>query len=106
MREMLRAGYNSHSGFGLNIFSDDEAFIQCTWQPLKCLTPLALGYGMKSPRKFWRLSDVLLIKIRMRYAFLSTLWKMPFALHPHSVMFAGRNPKNDYVLQGKPRWVH
>ena len=81
MRAMLRAGYNSHSGFGLNIFSDDELY-SMHLATLEVLDTIGVGIRDEESQEIWRLSDVLLIKIRMRYAFLSTLWKMPFALHP------------------------
>ena len=98
MREMLRAGYNSHSGFGLNIFSDDELY-SMHLATLEVLDTIGVGIRDEESQEILASIGCFVDKDKNAVRIPQYVVEDAIRTAPHSVMFAGRNPKNDYDLR-------
>lgn len=100
MGRNLQAGINQISGIGLNVFSDDELFA------IHCATLEVLQYtGVKVESK--EAQDI----FDGGGAYVDRKTKMvkipPYLVEeairsaPSTILLAGRNPQNDYIVEGK-----
>ena len=97
MNNILRAGYNSFSGIGLNMFSEDELYSMHV-ATLEILQDVGIGVGSAEAREIMAAAGCSVGK--------DNIVRIPgYAVEEairsarRFVTFAGRNPKNDFVLK-------
>lgn len=98
MGRNLKAGYNRHSGFGLSIFSDDELYaIHCA--TLDVLKNCGIKIYSKEAQDIYDGGGAVIER-------KSNIVKIPpymvedaIRSAPSTILLAGRNPKNDIVLE-------
>lgn len=97
-RKNARAGYNQLSGFGVNMFTDDELYA-LHLSTLEVLNDV--GIGVKSPVAQEALAAVGCIVDKKNNIVHFPNYVVDEALRtaPSTITFAGRTPERDYVLQ-------
>lgn len=100
MGKNFRAGYNQLSGFGLNMFTDDELYAL----HLSTLEVLRdVGIGVKAPDAQEALAAVgcIVDKKNNTVHFPNYVVEEAIRTAPSTITFAARNPEKDYVLEDK-----
>lgn len=99
MRNNLQAGYHTQQGMGLNLFTKDELYaIHCA--TLEVLATVGIKVPGEEERRIFAdngasVTDENIVKIP---AFMV---EDAIKSAPSTILLAGRNPKNDYAIQGR-----
>ena len=98
MGRNLKAGYSRHSGFGLNIFSDDEIYaIHCA--TLDVLNNCGIKIYSKEARDIFDGGGAKVDDKNELVKIPPYLVEEAIRSAPGTILLAGRNPKHDIVLE-------
>lgn len=100
MGRNLMAGVKQTSGIGLNIFTDDELFaIHCA--TLEVLQYTGVKVESKEAQDIFDGGGAYVDRKTKMVTIPGYLIEDAIRTAPSTVLLAGRNPKNDYILEGK-----
>lgn len=94
------AGFNQLRGFGLNMFSDDELYaIHCA--TLHVLKNTGIKINSPQAQGIFHAGGAIVDKTTNMVKIPAYLVEDAVRSAPSTILLAGRNPKNDIVLEGK-----
>ncbi len=93
-----RAGYQQLSGFGINIFSEDELYA-LHLSTLEVLQDVGIRINAADAREALAAAGAVVDEKNRIVHFPGWLVEDAIRTAPKAVLFAGRNPKNDYILE-------
>lgn len=100
MIRSLQAGFSRVDGIGLKMFTEDELFaIHCA--TLEVMRDTGLYVGSKEAREILDGAGAIVDEKKEIVKFPPYLVEDAIRSAPSTIVLAGRNPKNDYVIDGK-----
>ena len=98
MGRNLRAGYSQHGGFGLSVFSDDELYaIHCA--TLDVMSNCGLKVYGKEAQDIFDGAGAVVDRQSNMVRIPPYLVEDAIRSAPATILLAGRNPKNDFILE-------
>ncbi len=98
MTRNVKAGYSQYSGFGLNIFSDDELYaIHCA--TLDVLKNCGVKIYSKEAQDIYDGGGAIVDRKNNLVKIPGYMVEDAIRSAPRTILLAGRNPKNDFVLE-------
>lgn len=98
MAKNFRAGYSQLSGFGVNLFSDDELYA-LHLSTLEVLKDVGIGIADPDAQEALAAVGCIVDKKNDIVHFPNYVVEDAIRMAPHSITFAARNPEKDYVLE-------